>query len=249
MVTQCGQPKSRVAGSGAMEAGGWRPRPAIPPSLPYEPGQEDAWSSRKRRNQTLPKTEREIPKKWDPIFPWNNTDTISKSGDIHKPTNRANPWEGDGWQATDEEARSKNQAPSLKQWSVQASRTGQPRTSTATTDPVEGGEEPRDQSPEAVASQGWAQAPHPPPSTRMTASSSQRRHGATARVRPAQGTQNIPFRDQEPAPPCPGIRSQKETEIDDPTFTLQPVANRNGTHRRRCVSLSGPGNPDRPHRL
>ena len=24
--------------------------------------------------------------------------------------------------------------------------------------------------------------------------------------------------------PCPGIRSQKETEIDDPTFTLQPVA-------------------------
>ena len=67
-------------------------------------------------------------------------------------------------------------------------------------------------------------APHPPPSTRMTASSSQRRHGATARVRLAQGTQNRPFRDREPAPPCPGIRSQKETEIDDPTFMLQPVA-------------------------
>ena len=63
------------------------------------------------------------------------------------------------------------------------------------------------------------------------------------------GTQNIPFRDREPAPPCPGIRSQKETEIDDPTFTLQPVANRNGTHRRRCVARSRPGNPDRPHRL
>ena len=72
---------------------------------------------------------------------------------------------------------------------------------------------------------------------------------ATARVRPAQGTQNILFRDREPAPPCPGIRSQKETEIDDPTFTLQPLANRNGTQRRRCVALSGPGKPDRPHRL
>ena len=89
----------------------------------------------------------------------------------------------------------------------------------------------------------------PTPSTRMTANSSQRRHGATERVLPAQGPQNIPFRDREPAPPCPGIRSQKETEIDDSTFTLQPVENRNGTHRRRCVALSGPGNPDRPNRL
>ena len=42
-------------------------------------------------------------------------DNISKSGDIHKPPNRANPWEGDGWQATDEEARPKDQAPSRKQ--------------------------------------------------------------------------------------------------------------------------------------
>ena len=69
------------------------------------------------------------------------------------------------------------------------------------------------------------------------------------RVRPAQGTQNRPFRDQEPAPPCPGIRSQKETEIDDPTYTLQPVANRNGTHSQRYVAPSGPGKPDRTHRL
>ena len=92
------------------------------------------------------------------------------------------------------------------------------------TGPVEGCEEPRDKSPEAEASQGRALAPHPPPTTRLTASSSQRRHGATARVHQAQGTQNRPFHDREPAPPCPGIRSQKETEIDNPTFTLQPVA-------------------------
>ena len=76
-----------------------------------------------------------------------------------------------------------------------------------------------------------------------------RRHGATARVRPAQGTQNRPVRDQEPTPPCPGIQSQKETEIDDPTYTLQPGANRNGTHRPRCAAPSGPGKPDRTHRL
>ena len=78
---------------------------------------------------------------------------------------------------------------------------------------------------------------------------SQRRHGATARVRPAQGTQNLPVRDQEPAPPCPDIRSQKETEIDNLTDTQQPVANRNGTHRQQCVAPSGPGKPDRTHRL
>ena len=66
MVTQCGQPESRVAGSGGTEAGGWRPRPALPPSLPAEPGQKDARSSRKRRNQTQPNTEREIPMKWRP---------------------------------------------------------------------------------------------------------------------------------------------------------------------------------------
>ena len=31
------------------------------------------------------------------------------------PPNHANPWEGDGWQATDEEARPKDQAPSREQ--------------------------------------------------------------------------------------------------------------------------------------
>ena len=41
--------------------------------------------------------------------------TFQKCGDIHEPPNRANPWEGDRWQATDEEARPKDQAPSRKQ--------------------------------------------------------------------------------------------------------------------------------------
>ena len=46
--------------------------------------------------------------------------------------------------------------------------------------------------------------------TRMTASTSQRRHGATARVRPTHGTRHRRHREPGPAPSCPGIRSQKE---------------------------------------
>ena len=41
--------------------------------------------------------------------------TFQKVETYTKPPYRANPWEGDGWQATDEEARSKDQAPRLKQ--------------------------------------------------------------------------------------------------------------------------------------
>ena len=40
----------------------------------------------------------------------------------------------------------------------------------------------------------------------------------------SKGHKTDRFVTPDPAPPCPGIRSQKETEIDDPTFTLQPVA-------------------------
>ena len=61
----------------------------------------------RRRNERFPRNEI--------LYFHEITDIIAKSGDIHKPTNRANPWEGDGWQATDEEARSKNRAPRLKQ--------------------------------------------------------------------------------------------------------------------------------------
>ena len=102
-MTQCGQPESRVAGSGGTEAGGRRPRPALPPSLPAEPGQKDARSSRKRRNQTQPNTEREIPRKWrrNP-----------------KTDRRTDPREGNGRKATDEAAWPKDQAPRPKQGTV-----------------------------------------------------------------------------------------------------------------------------------
>ena len=123
-----------------------------------------------------------------------------------KTTSRADPREGDGWKATDEAARAKAQAPRLKQRTVQASRTRQPRTSTATTNPVEGSEAPRNHSPEAGATQERT----PLLNTKMTASTSQRRHGATARVRPTHGTRHRRHREPGPAPSCPGIRSQKE---------------------------------------
>ena len=104
----------------------------------------------------------------------------------------------------------KDQAPRLKQGTVQASRTGQPQTCTATTNPVEGSEAPRNHSPEAGATQERAQAQRLPLNTRMTASTSQRRHGATARVRPTHGTRHRRQREPGTAPSCPGIRSQKE---------------------------------------
>ena len=151
--------------------------------------------------------------------------------------NRANPWEGDGWQATDEEARPKDQSPSRKQWYVQASRTGSTQVPLRHhTEPVEGWEEPRNNSPEAVASQGWARAPHPHPSTRMTTSSSQRRYGATARVHRAQGTQNRSFRDREPAPPWP---RHPEPEGDWDRRSLlhaTTCGNMNCSHRWRCAA-------------
>ena len=46
--------------------------------------------------------------------------------------------------------------------------------------------------------------------TRMTASTSQRRYGATARVQPTHGTRHRRQREPRTAPSCPGIRSQKE---------------------------------------
>ena len=106
----------------------------------------------RRRSERFPRNERQLfhertgrpfPKKWRPN---------------PKTTSRADPREGDGWKATDEAAWAKAQAPRLKQGTVQASRTGQPRTSTATTNPVEGSEVPRNHSSEAGATQERAQA-------------------------------------------------------------------------------------------
>ena len=76
-----------------------------------------------------------------------------------KKTNcRTDQREGDGRKATDEAAGPKAQAPRLKQGTAQASRTGQAQTCTATTNPVEGSEAPRNHSPEAGATQERAQA-------------------------------------------------------------------------------------------
>ena len=97
--------------------------------------------------------------------------------------------ETDGRRPTRQPGR-RPRPPRLKQGTAQASRTGQAQTCTATTNPVEGSEAPRNHSPEAGATQERAQAPRHSLNTRMTASTSQRRHGATARVRPTHGTRH-----------------------------------------------------------
>ena len=54
------------------------------PLFRMSPGME-VLGAEERKNQTLLKREREILKKRNPIFPGNNTDNISKCGDIHEP--------------------------------------------------------------------------------------------------------------------------------------------------------------------
>ena len=70
----------------------------------------------------------------------------------------------------------------------------------------------------------------------MTASSSQRRDWATARAHRAQGTQNRPFRDREPAPPW---QRHPEPERDWDRRSLRHAttcSNMNGSHRWRCAA-------------
>ena len=89
-----------------------------------------------------------------------------------------------------EAAGPKAQAPRLKQGTAQASRTGQAQTCTATTKPgrrKRGPKEPQSRSRSHARASASAT---PLLNTRMTASTSQRRHGATARVRPTHGTRH-----------------------------------------------------------
>ena len=101
---------------------------------------------------------------------------------------------------------------------------GNPRPATPPTQPVEGGEEPRDNSPEAVASQGWARVPPQHPSTRMTARSSKEDTEQQHERTEPKGHKTDRFVTKSQQPRDQGIRSQKEIEIDDLTFTLQTAA-------------------------
>ena len=66
------------------------------------------------KESTLLKKERKIPKKCNPIFPGNNTDNISKRGDIYEPptvTSHGKTAEG---RRTNEEAWPEDQTPGRK---------------------------------------------------------------------------------------------------------------------------------------
>ena len=107
--------------------------------------------------------------------------------------------------------------------------------------------------------------PHPPQRTRMTASSSQRRHKRQHECDRPKGHKTYRFvtKSQHPRAQASGARRRLRSTIPPSCYnqwqtgmartandaSLQPVANRNGTHHQRCVALSGPGKPDRPHRL
>ena len=54
-------------------------------------------------------------KKWNPIFPGNNTDNISKCGDIHEPPTVTSHGKAADGRRTNEEAWPKDQSPSRKQ--------------------------------------------------------------------------------------------------------------------------------------
>ena len=55
------------------------------PLFRMSPGMKMLGARGREGIKTLPKKEREIPKKCHPIFPGNNTDNNSKRGDIHEP--------------------------------------------------------------------------------------------------------------------------------------------------------------------
>ena len=80
------------------------------PLFRQSPGQKDARSSRKRRNQTQPNTEREIPRKW-------------RRNPKNQPSNRPKGRRRTGRRQT-RQPGPKDQAPRLKQGTAQASRTG-----------------------------------------------------------------------------------------------------------------------------
>ena len=137
-------------------------------------------------------------------------------------------------------SRAKAQAPRLKQGTAQASRTGQAQTCTATTNPVEGSEAPREPQSRSRSHARASASATPLLNTRMTASTSQRRHGATARVRPTHGHATDGSVNQGPQPRAQASGARRRMEIDDLT-TSEPGTNKNGTHRQRCGAPSRPG--------
>ena len=84
------------------------------PLFRMSPGME-MLGAEKRKNQTLLKKKREIQKKCDTIFPGNNTDNISKCGDIPEPPTVTSHGKAADGRRTNEETWPKDQSPGRKQ--------------------------------------------------------------------------------------------------------------------------------------
>ena len=143
------------------------------PLFRQSPGQKDARSSRKRRNQTQPNTEREIPRKW-------------RRNPKNQPSNRPK-----GRRRTEGDRRgSRAQGPGTK-----TEAGNRPGEQDRARPDLHRHHKPgrRKQGPKEPQSRSRSQARASASATlllntRMTARTSQRRYGATARVRPTHGT-------------------------------------------------------------
>ena len=118
-----------------------------------------------------------------------------------------------------------------KQWYVQASRTGQPRTRYATHTTGRRWRGTKGQQPRSSSLARVSASATPTPVHQDDSKFFHRRYGATARVRQAQGTQNRPFPDREQAPPWPW-HPEPEGDIDRRSHLhITNCDNRNGAHR------------------
>ena len=149
------------------------------------------------KDETQPNTEREIPRKWRPN-PKNQPSNRPKGRRRTEGDRRGSLAQGPGTK-TEAGNRPGRAGP------------GKPRPAP----PPQPGRRKRGPKEPQSRSRSHARASAsatPLLNTRMTASTSQRRHGATARVRPTHGTRHRREREPGTAPSCPGIRSQKENE-------------------------------------
>ena len=92
------------------------------PLFRMSPGMKMLGAEEEKESNVTAEETRDSEEKKNPIFPGNNTDNISKCGDIHEPPTMPTHGKAANGRSTNEEARPKDQSPSRKQRYVQASR-------------------------------------------------------------------------------------------------------------------------------
>ena len=179
---------------------------------------------------------RKIPKKWDPIFPGNKTDNISKSGDIHKPTNRANPWEGDRCrrQTRKPGPRTRHQVGGSEM--SRRAGPGQPRSRTAThrTGRRVRGTKGQKSRSRSLARMSASATPTPDYQDDSKFFTKKTRSDSTSAPSPSDTKQTVSWpRASTPVPRHPEPEGDWDRRSHLHATTCD---NMNGTHRRRCAA-------------